>query len=358
MNSVGLKALYNQAMLDIVVKPDGPILIKASDNLDATKPDMQFTRLRTPSGDTVYLPGSSLKGVIRSCAERLLRTQRIVACDPLAMKREDREKCCAAVYAGYRQHRHNDDHRPFEWPQHLATLVCYLDTLAQVAKRQLPEKLHYSGHCHACRTFGSTDLASRVLLSDAFPWEVDSKPEDRPKKVKEVEKYLQVRPGIGIDRKKGTVKGGAVFDLEVLTGGEFHTRIVLRNYQLWQLGLLLHVFDDLNSGAQKLGFGKTRGLGKVTVEVTRLTVKQYGDLAKNETQLAGIGAVTDLVKGYDLIEDDVLTVQTRGKPETLSLDFAFEGEEQLKAVRGALKTSGSMKALVNLSKQGKGHGTS
>ncbi|MEO0082697.1 MAG: RAMP superfamily CRISPR-associated protein [candidate division WOR-3 bacterium] len=313
MNSVGLKALYNQAMLDIVIKPDGPILIKAADNLDATKPDMQFTRLRTPAGDTVYLPGSSLKGVIRSCAERLLRTQGIATCDPLGGDR------------------------------------CRGESGKQ--------KLHYSRHCYACRTFGSTDLASRVFFSDAFPWPVDAKPEERQKGITETEKYLQVRPGIGIDRKKGTVKTGAVFDLEVLTGGEFHTRIALRNYQLWQLGLLLYVFDDLNSGAQKLGFGKTRGLGKVTIGVTRLTVKQYGRLAENDKQLAGIGAVADLVETYDLIADDALTVETQGKPETLSLDFAFE-DKALEAVLDSLKTSGSMKALVSLSKQGKDHGTS
>jgi CRISPR-associated RAMP protein (TIGR02581 family) len=306
-----MKALYNQALLDLIVKPDGPVLIKAADNLDATRPDMQFVRLRMPDVDaTVYLPGSSLKGVIRSCAERLLRTLELKVCDPL----DDRARCKGP---GGRQKR------------------------------------HYKDHCFACRTFGSTDLASRVLFSDAFPWPDGAEQKVKEQNVRELEKYIQVRPGVGIDRKKGSVKPGALFDLEVVTGGEFHTRIVVRNYQLWQLGLLLLVFDELNSGAQKLGFAKTRGLGKVKVELNRLEVRQYGTLARDSDRLAGVGEVETL-KEYGLVPNDALGVHAPGQADLLSLRFGFV-DKPLETVGESLRASDSMKSLL---KGGESNGAS
>ncbi len=57
------KRLLNEAILSIAIEPHGPILIKAGDKgADPTLPDMEFVR----TNGTPYLPGSSLKGVIRA----------------------------------------------------------------------------------------------------------------------------------------------------------------------------------------------------------------------------------------------------------------------------------------------------
>ncbi len=303
MNS-GMKATYNQAMLDIAITPVAPLLIKAADNLDATKPDMQFVRLRLPQCTTVYLPGSSLKGAIRSCFERLLRSQDIHACDP---------------------------------------------TAGGCSKKK---QLHYRDHCYACRTFGSTNLASRVSFSDAFPWGLDAEEDKRKTAADDIEKkYIQVRPGVAIDRRKGKVAAGP-FDLEVVTGGTFYSRVVLRNYQLWQLGLLLHVFDEMNSGAQKLGFAKSRGLGQVQVEPQRLLVRQMGILAEDAKKLAGIGLVTDIVNGYKLVATDSITLETPGNSDMLGVSFDFNKENQtlFDGLLNRLKTSDSLRELLNRSR--------
>ena len=86
------KRLLNEAILEVAIQPQGPILIKAGDKgADPTLPDMEFVR----TNGQPYLPGSSLKGVIRSHCERLARTVggEAMACDPL----HDRLSCGARL---------------------------------------------------------------------------------------------------------------------------------------------------------------------------------------------------------------------------------------------------------------------
>ena len=87
------KTLLNQACLRIVLKPRGPWLIKSGvETPDPTRPGMEFVRTRHARvGDTVYLPGTSLKGAVRSHAERVLQGIGVQVCDPL-----DRRHACKA----------------------------------------------------------------------------------------------------------------------------------------------------------------------------------------------------------------------------------------------------------------------
>ena len=67
------KCLFNEAIIKLTIEPVGPILIKAGDSgSDPTKPDMSFVRTMRNGESTVYLPGSSLKGFLRSHCEKLL----------------------------------------------------------------------------------------------------------------------------------------------------------------------------------------------------------------------------------------------------------------------------------------------
>src|SRR5690606_2146679 len=106
----------------------------------------------------------------------------------------------------------------------------------------------YQRSCYTCRLFGNTRLASRVRFSDFF-----ADPE-RPV-------LLQYRPSVAIDRVLGTSVNP--FDMEVATDGAFVGTITLRNFTLGQLGLLGAALLDLNDGIIALGFGKSRGLGRV-----------------------------------------------------------------------------------------------
>ena len=145
------KQLYNEATITLRLEPDGPILIKASESgADPTRPDMEFVRTIYQGQETVYLPGSSLKGVLRAHCERLTRTvqaeatvrelsARRLSCDPLHV----------SLSCGH------------QWEEE-----------KQQAKRRHHEVSTaeiYHRSCFVCRLFGNTALASRLRLTDAYP---------------------------------------------------------------------------------------------------------------------------------------------------------------------------------------------
>lgn len=112
----------------------------------------------------------------------------------------------------------------------------------------------YAAACPACRCFGHIHLAGRWRFTDApFMLGRDA---------------AQVRDGVGINRRTGGSQANVLYRYEVLTRGAFATTLTLVNYELWQLGLLAYLLDDLATGHARLGGGTRRGLGRVTCQVT------------------------------------------------------------------------------------------
>jgi CRISPR-associated protein Csm3 len=180
--------LYNELSLEIAIMPQTPLLIKSGQkaSIDPALPDMQFvrTRRRLPNGEVsevVYIPGSSLRGVIRAHAERLLRTL-------------DEKHACYVEAKKFclRQKGLKEDKEP-------------ADRL-------------YRESCYACKLFGNTGVASRVQMSDLYP---------------AIDPLRESRFGVAIDRITGAVAVGP-FDLEVVTDARFEGRIVLRNFTVGQ----------------------------------------------------------------------------------------------------------------------------
>lgn len=268
------RALYNQAKLVISIEPNGtPILIKTGrETFDPTRPDMEFVRIRTEFGEVPYLPGSSIKGVMRSHAERILRT--ICQDEQRALK---------------------------EWACDIANKPC--------VKAGEDRRYRYQEHCYACRTFGLTTVASRIRITDAYPWTLEATPEEQMRWEERVK--LEERVGVMIGRRTGTVEHGPFF-YEVVTEGAFYGEITGRNYQLWQLALLALTIRDMNLGLQRLGAHKSRGLGKVKIIVQDFEIRQFGRLAEDKSKLKGIGAIQSVRDSYDLIEDDAIDL-----PESL-----------------------------------------
>lgn len=280
------KVLYNQAKLMICIQPISPILVKSGlESFDPTRPDMEFIRSRVPIGDEVkevpFIPGSSLKGIIRSHAERIIRTLNLKSCD-ISRKGED----CVS-----------------RW-----------EKKEKKEKGEAEKEMPYKKHCFACRTFGSTKLASRTRISDAYPWKPGAKEEEMKSQIESI--LTEERPGVMIDRRKGTTAVGPFF-YEVLTSGSFFAEITLRNYQLWQFALLSLVLRDINEGHQRLGAGKSRGLGKVSVRIENFEIQQLGALAGDEAKLYGVGNLNNLKEEYDLLEEDKIPKPTSLKVETL-----------------------------------------
>ena len=287
------KNLYNLATLSVSLKPESALLVKGAEAPDPIAPDMAFIRMRTPKGNTVFIPGSSIKGVIRSLSEALLRSLPQQAGIPPICDASDPRTLCS-------------------------------DTQKTEKEKKEGKKLPYERHCLACRTFGSTDLAARVAFSDFMP--TDSRVMD----------YLTERPGVSIDRKTGIVKHGP-FQMEVLTRqGRFQGTITLTNYQLWQLGLVLWALDLMDEGVIKLGFAKSRGPGWVHPRVEKVAIRQFGPLA--QAFLAGVGLVEEeQYRGLLRPEEDRLSVDVSPKTNGLWTEFLFENVDVWSPVAKRIK---------------------
>lgn len=181
-----------------------------------------------------YIPGSSLRGVLRSHLERIVRTLEpdvrggSGACDPLS------EKDWCITSERMRQYRR--EARPKE------------DGDVWLAERI------WKDSCRICRVFGSPWLASRVRVADLFCLN-GALPE--------------VRDGVAIDREKEAVKNK--FDFEVVPpGSRFRLEVMGENLEEDELGLVLLGIRELEAGRIALGGFKGRGLGRVGLEALRI----------------------------------------------------------------------------------------
>ncbi|MCD6508619.1 hypothetical protein J7M22_18615 [Candidatus Poribacteria bacterium] len=234
--------LYNEMEIHLRLTPSSPLLIKSGEtgmnDIDPTLPDMSFVRtFRADLGyETVYIPGSSLRGVLRSHAEKLLRS----VSDELACQITGRS--CLRVKG--------------------------------LKEKKLDGPKAYLESCYACRLFGNTAIASRARVSDFYP-------------IGSIR--TEVRYGVAIDRVTNAVAHGP-FQMEVITEGTFEGRITVRNFTLGQIGLLGAGILDMADGLLPLGFGKSKGLGVMEVEIQRVT---FSSLRDPKGSLKGVGLLAD-----------------------------------------------------------------
>jgi CRISPR-associated protein Csm3 len=243
------KKLLNDAIFYLTISAQGPFLIKSgTETWDPATPDMEFVRTRHGRlGETVFIPGSSLKGTLRSYSEKIAHTLDVYCCDPF-----DKKLSCSNL-------------------EKIRKLVEAHDTAAI-----------YNQSCVACKLYGSNNISARAAFADAYP----SKPIDP--------KQLTKRTAVAIDRVLGSVAVGP-FDFEALISGDFVTEIRLHNFELWQLGLLGLTLRDLCMGRINMGYGKSRGFGKVSARLDKLELRSIADggLAATGGMLTvkGIGAM-------------------------------------------------------------------
>ncbi len=242
--------------------------------------------IKTPEG-LPYIPGSSLKGVVRAYTERLLctldemglsyRDQRLWACDPL----DERVRCVTATCGR----------------ECTSCERCEGDCCddCRRCKRCMTQRAAQDGHlndevltqelfelsCTACRLFGSPWLASRVAFQDAMLLNNE-----------ELLRRVEVRDGVGIDRDLGTAKPGIKYDFETVpSGARFGVRIVVENVEDWELGLLLLALEALVRGEIPLGGKTSRGLGwgeLRDLRVERLRADQLLDWLTDRAQLEAL----------------------------------------------------------------------
>ena len=266
-----------QADVTVEIEPVDPILVKSG---HATLDGADMVPVTTfRDGESVYyLPGTSLKGVLRSHFERIARTLRPGSvCLPYYFdaKRQgdsiplDEEK--ESFGCGYRSRGDGAD----------ASSAAYADS------------------CAACRLFGSLKFAGRFSIGDAYP-------------LLENHPTIESRNGVGIDRFTGGTVRGVLFDLQALVGGKFNAHVRLTNFELWQLAGLNLLLADLKDEMIAVGSGRSRGMGRIRADVAdfRLSYLRTGELLPS---LAGIGQLATPAER----EAYVLHAWTPAKPVAL-----------------------------------------
>lgn len=190
------------------------------------------------------IPGSSLRGAVRSHLERIFRTLEPEcghgrgACRVL----DDETRCISNKRYEQLQDESKGD----------------------------PEKLYrqvYELSCRMCRLFGSPWLASRIRFQDARP-------------VNDVD--VVRRDGVAINREKETVENK--YDFEVVNrGARFRLEIVAENLTTEELGVLFLALHELRESRVLVGGFKGRGLGSVRLVEARVQMVD----GTNRDQLLG-----------------------------------------------------------------------
>ena len=275
------KRIVNQATIELMISPVGPLLIKASEQgADPTKPDMEFVETYHKDGRSVYLPGSSLKGAIRAHCERIVRTigGKVTTCDPTKLKTQ-----CKDLEE-----------------KNSATL--------------------YKETCTVCQIFGSTKISAHARIADAYP-------------VNPAELKLEERNGVAIDRIYGSTVPGALFNFQVLTAGEFTTKITVKNFTTAQLALIALAIRDFDEQRVSIGFAKSRGLGQVNMKVNRVKI-HYPTAVVENGQLQILGHVSKMITDNkivmgagELVSDDQRQAYGFPESESFESDVPIQADE-------------------------------
>ncbi|GAW32181.1 CRISPR-associated RAMP protein Csx7 [Carboxydocella sp. JDF658] len=255
------KTLRNELILNYVLEPAGPLLIKSGkDNgLQPERPNMTVMTTYFQGKECPVIPGSSMKGVIRSRLEQLLRSF------VKEVGGESREMACYIT----------DNDTPDN-----------CNKKVEDAKNITDVEGKYAVACRACQLFGNTFLASRIKFSDAIG--------------KEGIRLAQ-RTCVAIDRVTGGVAGRARFDVEVVETGKFYGDIHLRNFALWQVVGLLAVLNDIQQGIVTLGSATSRGFGRVKITALQGQFRDYR-LDKPSDVLWGYRGQKDQLKFWQEFE--------------------------------------------------------
>jgi CRISPR-associated RAMP protein (TIGR02581 family) len=204
-----------------------PLRIGAGRGKTPTSPvDLQVLKISLGSlREIPYIPGSSLKGVFRSTAEKLAISQGLSVCYM--------GEGCKELYDRELQ---NSVKRGSE------------DEILKIL----------SQYCVICRLFGTASYSAHVKISDAYP------------DTKEIP-TTAVKTGIAIERRAGGTKKGALYQVEFVNpGGKFYGSVMLHNFPNYGIGLLAEIIEQINLGFVKIGGFKSRGFGSIKISIESL----------------------------------------------------------------------------------------
>lgn len=226
------------------------------------------------------IPGSSLKGAMRSFLEQILAGEsgwKAIQADLHCQK-----KIC-------------NEEEPCADPEKDQKLKILLESKKRESSREIAEYLFGNpGNpegklCMACRLFGSPYSAAKLNIRDAGVLE-DS-----------FQKGFEIRSGVAINRNLGTSEDGKKFEEEVVPAGTaFLFRAVLENADDAEWEAVRIILRAMEKEMIPIGGNRSRGLG-----VMKLEDATYQHIDRNN--------LADYLTGK---EEDVPALQLLGTDET------------------------------------------
>ena len=224
-----------------VLKALGPLRIGAGrgEGLLASI-DLPVIRISLNGIETPYIPGSSLKGVLRSGCEVVARAFGVDVCYTL------RDGWCGNK-KGIKE---------------------YVDRVMRNKKLPFEEKRKelinaVNELCLICKMFGSPINSSLIYVYDSYPI---SPPAE-----------TDTKPGIAVDRRTGAAARGALFEVEyVKPGTAFSFTLTCKNLPNYAVGLIFSTLREINEGRVLIGGFKSRGFGRVKIEIEHVDLTLNG----------------------------------------------------------------------------------
>lgn len=233
----GHHQLHNRYRFSGQLALETPLRLSSGRASDDTDAPLMRNREGIP-----YIPGSSLRGAIRSAVERVVAgagaAAGLTSCTLFS------DDACDKRAAKFQKDGEKTD-----------------KDMADFAEKGFGAE---KGLCDVCRLFGSTIYASRLVIEDACP---------QPKG--KLQDKTLIRDGVGIDRDTGTAREGVKFDYEVLeTGPEFTFRMQAENVTDKDRLLINLILGLLKQGLH-VGGKRAAGLGKIKLEGKPVSVSGF-----------------------------------------------------------------------------------
>lgn len=218
-----LDKFENKYIIKGILKAESPIHI-GTGTVDFSPTAVDTTVIRDENNNP-FIPGSSLKGVIRSFMERLLNSdifEEYKSCNILS------EPCISNEDAEIIKKKYKVDNRKEE---KIASDI-------------------YEKECDVCKLFGGHHFASKLNILDA--------------RLSSDKAYVQQRDGVCIDRDTLTAADGKKYKFEcVAAGTEFNFEMTVDNLDDNHKNLLKIILNFLQEGEMKVGGKTSAGLGNV-----------------------------------------------------------------------------------------------
>ena len=231
-HNMGYQIFYRRVILKTTLTLVSGLHIGAGREIGATASDLPVLK---DINDNPFIPGSSLKGVLRSNVEAFLR----------GFARADLV-CCQI---GGDEEADDPALRPCIGRNRKEELRKAANSDARI----------WEESCWVCRFFGSPWIASKVQFIDL------------PVVTAWAPQLLAVRDGVVIDRESETAAKGKKFDFEVVPPGtKFGAEILIENPEDYELGMLMLSFDFINDGLALLGGNTSRGLGRMRIDLDEI----------------------------------------------------------------------------------------